>query len=272
MTGIAPGAHFDFDRIDLWGPELTLVLDGLVPSDVRQTVARSAPEYIEDARDRLFGLSDQHAITSAIAAWLRERPVAGYHGSRLTPEELAGIERDGLRPLRVEDRRSRLVRALGGHAEWPQLRQQLDEALALHGAGERSGRREGQVHLTVSKAGLVRSFNHYLTHGAEVDQHIAQYLLGEAGVALLAQDGEPTLIRFFVPGAIALDACNPYASLSDSINLVADIIPEWAYWLAAPIRASECIYADCGMMFRSSVPAAWIASHEIVPASDLSPD
>jgi hypothetical protein len=44
---------------------------------------------------------------------------------------------------------------------------QLEETLALFGAANHGGHREGQVHLTISRAGLVQGFNHYLTHGSE---------------------------------------------------------------------------------------------------------
>ncbi len=43
------------------------------------------------------------------------------------------------------------------------------------------GRREGQVHLTLSPAGLVNGFNHLLCEVAEIAVHIATELLGPEG-------------------------------------------------------------------------------------------
>jgi hypothetical protein len=117
----------------------------------------------------------------------------GYHGSRLTQDEVASIREIGLIPLVAAARRSRLARAFSTHPRWTNVADQLDAAIHAHGAGERAGRREAQVHLTLSRSGLTGSFNHYLTHGSEFDQHVAYALLGQEGKDLLATDGEPVL-------------------------------------------------------------------------------
>jgi hypothetical protein len=53
------------------------------------------------------------------------------------------------------------------------------------GAGKRE---DNSVHVCLSRAGLLYGCNHYLTHGAEVDQHIAQALFpGDSGLDLLAR-------------------------------------------------------------------------------------
>lgn len=40
----------------------------------------------------------------------------------------------------------------------------LDTVLQQLGAGGCAGRREGQVHATISRVGLMNGFKHYLTH------------------------------------------------------------------------------------------------------------
>jgi len=94
---------------------------------------------------------------------------------------------------------------------------------------DRGGHREGQVHLTVSRAGLTRSFNHYLTRGSEFDGHVARHLLGVEGQNLLGSHGGAVLFKLQVPGKTALAACNPYVRPDTEIpNLVSDILRVWS--------------------------------------------
>jgi hypothetical protein len=96
-----------------------------------------------------------------VVAWLQSNEIAGYHGSRLTDEEFHSVKKIGLIPLDAETRRDRLIRALSHHPKWQEVKAKLDETILAYGQGNRAGHREGQVHLTLSKAGLIQSFNHY---------------------------------------------------------------------------------------------------------------
>jgi hypothetical protein len=65
------------------------------------------------------------------------------------------------------------------HPEWsPAKAELLDAQLHRFGPGWETagvGRREDDsVHVCLSRAGIVLGCNHYLTHGAEVDQHIVR--------------------------------------------------------------------------------------------------
>jgi hypothetical protein len=182
----------DFDDIDNWATYLAAALSEHVPDTVAPELAAAAPEFVEDARDLLFELTDRDAVIDATLAWIRSTKIVGYHGTRLTDEEIALIRAEGLIPLKGEARRRRLIRALSPHPKWQEATDRLDAVIHAYGPGGVGGRREGQVHLTLSKAGLTRGFNHYLTHGAEFDQHVASELLGEEGKELLARDGKPT--------------------------------------------------------------------------------
>ena len=143
-------------------------------------------------------------------------------------------------PLNANARRTRLVRALSSHKRWREVAHCLDEILYQYGTGNEAGNREGQVHLTLSRNGLVGGFKHYLTHGAEFDQRVAQTLLGDDGLELLRKDGTARLIRVAVPGDIALDAAHPHFSIEqllakgDVPNLVDDILKVWSYSLSHP--------------------------------------
>jgi hypothetical protein len=264
----AGNSMIDFDDIDDWSPRLAFALGGLVPASVAPSLENAKLRYVEDACDMLFRLADREAILDATLTWLTGETLAGYHGSRLTDDEVTSIQTTGLIPLDAGARRERLARALARHPRWPEVSGQLDEAIARHGAGNRAGNRVGQVHLTLSGSGLAEGFNHYLTHGAEFDQHVAQSLLGPEGKELLAQDGMPTVIRVAVPGGVALDAAHPYFSISDLRergevpNIAGDFLEAWSYRLAHPGFQSRTLEVDCGLVFHAVVPPEWIVGVE----------
>lgn len=129
-----------------------------------------------------------------------------------------------------------------------------------------AGRRQHQVHLTRSKAGLKERFNHYLTYEAEFDQHVACALLGKGGVDLFARDGRSTLIQIATPAVLAFNAPHPHFSVDEmqardeTPNLAREFLKAWSYRLAHPEFQSRTLTVDCGMVFNSVVPAGWIVS------------
>jgi len=254
----------DFDDINDWAPRLATALRTHVPNSVKQKVLEATPEYIEDARDLLFDLTDRDAVIDAVLEWLHSSKVVGYHGSRLTDEEISSVQETGLTPLEAVTRRKRLIRALSPSPRWSEVEAQLDAAIQAHGQGGYAGYREGQVHLTLSRAGLTNGFNHYLTYGAEFDQHVAQSLLGLEGKKLLACDGKARVIRFAVPGTVALEAAHPFFGIRDVRdsgevpNLVDDFLKSWSFRLAHSMFQSCTLKVDRGMTFRSNLPADWI--------------
>jgi hypothetical protein len=262
----------DFDDIDSWAPDLAAALSEHVPDSVAPELAAVAPEFVEDARDLLFELTDRDAVIDATLAWIRSTKIIGYHGTRLTDEEIASVRADGLIPLKAEARRPRIIRALSPHPKWREAVDRLDAVIHAHGPGGIGGCREDQVHLTLSKAGLISGFNHYLTHGAEFDQHVASELLGAEGKELLARDGKPRVIRVAVPGPRSLEAAHPFFGIDDIRgsggvpNLVNELLEAWSFRLAYPEYQSRTLRADCGMMFRSAIPVIWIIDYDTLGA------
>lgn len=250
----------DYDDIDSWSPVLSGVLTECVSHTVRRNIAASKPKYIEDARALLFELADRDAVLDATLAWLQEDIIAGYHGSRLTDIEVRSIQEQGLIPLAAEHRRDRLIRALSPHPRWNDVSDKLDDEIIQYGPNERAGRREKEVHLTLSKSGVVNEFNHYLEYGSEFDQHVAQALLGQEGLELLAKDGNAVLITVAVPGKVALEKAHPYFSINDIRgqgelpNIVSEFIEGWSYRLAYPDFQCCTLGVDCGMVFKSQIP------------------
>lgn len=247
----------DFDNIDDWAPLLAFALREHVPVSIYPELIAATPQYIEDARALLFELTDKEAVLDATLTWLRGNTLSGYHGSRLTDDEVNLIRTNGLIPLKAESRCNRITRALSPHPRWGETSKNLDKEIEHHGKGNSAGQRENQVHLTLSKSGLLEGFNHYLTYGSEFDQHVAYALLGQEGVELLAQDGKAVLINVAVPGTIALDKAHPYFTIDDIRaqgelpNIASEFLEAWSYRLAHPTFQSKTLGVDCGMVFQS---------------------
>lgn len=252
----------DFDSSNDWDPLLAAALAEILPNGLADRVADAAPEFVEDALQLVFSIADRRKIIDKTLTWIAASDLFAYHGTRLTGEEVESLRVDGLIPLSADARRSRLVRALSRHSRWTDVADRLDEELLAHGPGQRAGDREGQVHLTLSRAALQEDFNHYLTHGSEFDQSVAHALLGAEGLALLQEDGRPRLLQVRVPGAIALAAAHPIFSIQDLLrhgdlpNVVREFLYVWSYRLFQPTYAASRLCVDCGLCFRSKIPGA----------------
>ena len=254
----------DFDNNGTWGSLLTLAVGDLLSKSIIEKLVAAAPEYIEDARDQLFSFADPAQIIEATLTWIRSTKITGYHGSRLIDSEVDSIRANGILPLDAGARRTRLTRALSSHPRWNQVAHGLDAALHGYGVGGTAGFREGQVHLTLSRSGLVNGFTHYLAYGSEFDQQVARALLGADGKNLLSKDGRARVIRVAVPGEVALQAANPYFTIELSLsssqvpNLVDEFLKSWSYGLAHPDFECATLRLDCGMVSRSAIPSSWI--------------
>jgi hypothetical protein len=120
----------------------------------------------------------------------------------------------------------------------------------------------------VSRLSLIRDCNHYLVEGSEFDGHAARSLFGMQGQRLLQAGREPTLFKIELPGAIALEAANPWGCPRPLPNLIREMLDLWAY------RQFYKDYAptdgtDCGMMFKMDLPPEWILGFEIIDEAEL---
>jgi hypothetical protein len=143
-----------FDQITEWSPKMKEALSTLVTDRTLTSIRRTKPKHVEDARDHLFEIAGRDDLIDATLKWLRSSKIVGYHGTRLTEDEVHTVREKGLLPLDALARRTRLVRALSQHPNWSSAEQRLDAVLKEHGLGSRAGRREGQAHLTLSRASL----------------------------------------------------------------------------------------------------------------------
>lgn len=263
----------DFDDIKSWAPELTAALGIEIEELLRKGLQAAVPQYVEDARNKLFEIMGRDAAIDATLKWIRRSAVAGYHGTRLGDAEVRSVENKGLIPLNGKDRRNRLSRALSPHPSWPQVVENLDATIDMYGPNGpecQNGKREGEVHLTLSRAGLTDGFNHYLKYGSEFDQSVARHLLGDEGVELLAHDGIPRVIRVQVPGKAALDSAHLHFTIDQMRddgnvpNLVEQFLNSWSYRVAHPLFDPRVQRVDCGMVFHKTIPATWIRGVETV--------
>lgn len=265
---------FDFDQIERWGPKLRSALSDLLPVNIAQLIGAAEPEDIEDARDVLLHeAEDTDGLVTAVTRWIESQPIAAYHGSRLTADEMAQVRREGLRKLKALGREARLRSILAAHPHWPSIEGSFSDELQSFASSERGGRyRENRVCLTLSRAGLVHGFNYYLTYGSEFDYHFAHKLFGDEGVELLTRHGAATVFRLRVPGPDAMRACNRYAGISHDLpNLVADVLSVWSYWLANPEYSSAKLKVDCGFTFRTDLPADWIVDVTVLEDAEFEP-
>jgi hypothetical protein len=253
-----------FDDIDNWVGLLAEVLLPLAPGDIQNRLQAANPKYIEDARDQFLRAVGFDSVVDSMLAWMRSNNIAGYHGTRLTAAEVESVKANGLIPLMAASRSERLKRALSQHPRWHEVADRLRKTIESVGPKGGVGSREGQVHLTLSRSGLTKGFNHYLTHGAEFDWHVASELLGEEGKELLSRDGVPYVIQVAVPGEAALAAAHPFFTIEmlrakgALPNIVGEFLGAWCFRLAHPSYQSRNLWLDCGMMFKSTVPAEWI--------------
>ena len=243
MTGTEAQARIgqplviDYDKIELWGSWVGEIVVGEAGELVLEELGRRDPEYIEDACDWLLERVGRERAIDAVAQGLQDRLVRLFHGTRLGELELAQIREHGLRPLHLADRQRTLIEAFRGHERWATVECRLAEALELFGPKARAGRREdGFVHVCFSRSGLLTGCNHYLTHGAEVDGHIAHHLFGdESGHGLLSEHRRPYVISFEVPFDTAAQGSHSLHQLDVGRELLAEkLLGAWAFWTAHP--------------------------------------
>lgn len=256
----------DFDMIAEWDPWLTEAIEEIAPPDLLSDLARMQPEYMEDARDFVVAGVGRERLVEHLVEALSDTRVRVYHGTRLDLDQLEVLRREGLKPLKLAERRSAIVRLAEKHPKWKERQEALDDALEKFGPQARAGHREdGCVHICFSRSGLLHGCNHYLTHGAEVDNHIFDALFGSSGRAYLRAGRQPLLISFEPTFKETLDAANPWGVPSDDLpSLVRLLLNSWAHRQAYP-KFETAGLEDCtAARFERAILAAEITNIEFV--------
>ena len=227
----------DYDELDKWGP---WVGDAITKRAITkragrrliQELSRSAPEYIEDARDWLYNRLGGKYVVDAVSRDLNFSHVRLFHGTRLTDAELDQVRREGLKPLRLADRMPHIADVFQTHPRWGEVKAGLAEAVQAFGPGAEAGLREdGCVHFCFSRSSLLLGCSHYLTHGAEVDNHIGYRLFGDHSASrLLRENRKPYLISCDVPFEVAAQGSHALGELEGGRTILTNmLVGAWAY-------------------------------------------
>lgn len=256
----------DFDRIEEWSPWFTEAIGAIAPFGLLEELRALHPEYIEDARDFLRDRLGIDAITNQLTTSLSGCRVRVYHGTRLDLDQIALVKEVGLRPLQLADRKSAIVRIASLHPRWRDVEGQLDRVLNEIGPGRLAGHREdGSVHVCFSRSGLINGCNHYLTHGAEVDNHVFDALFGRDGRDYLPAQRQPVLFSFEPTFDETARAANPWGFPSDDFpSLIRILLGLWAYRQTDPKFESASLEDCSAAKFERPIAAEEITGVEFV--------
>jgi hypothetical protein len=259
---------FDFDKIGEWAPRLSAALQALVPNRVRERVRTGTVEWLEEALDIILEEVEQSDLIDETRAWLRAQTIKAYHGSRLSPDEIASVRAGGLMTLDPTTRKDRLAMILSRHPNWAEASIGIDAAVRDFGDG-RFGRRQGQAHLTISRGALLTAFNHYLVEGSEFDQAVAVELLGKGARALLQEGRSPVLFTVEVPGDRAIEVDERWLRDGEMPGLVRHALRYWASWLYDPALDPGTQRVDFGLIFYENIPPDWVSDATLIDEARL---
>ena len=79
LLGKAP-SMMDYDAIEDLASSFSEAIGGQLPRDVAGHLVARAPEFVEDAVDALFEISDRNAIIDTTLDRVRSETIVGYHG------------------------------------------------------------------------------------------------------------------------------------------------------------------------------------------------
>ena len=109
------------------------------------------------------------------------------------------------------------------------------------------------------------SIRHALQHFSDGANEVDDFHRDE-GLAMLTSDGTARVIELAVPGPNALATTHPFFSVvemrskGELPNLVRQFVQTWAFRHARPGYQTRTMELDCGLFFRTNVPADWIVA------------
>lgn len=258
-----------YDEFQTWERSFGDLMARLIGEKALNDLSSSNFEFIEDAGDFVVSHSHIKTASSEIQGWLLAQEYCVFHGTRLLSEEIHSVQYEGLRPLVAADRENRLREILERHPRWLSVEDKLLEVIEDVGPKEKQGRRQGQVHFSLSRSGLLNGFDHYLTHGSEFDQHVVQRLFGDqSGLELLSSETVPVLVHVSISGEQLIQGAHPHFTYSDVIGMgeipgiARTFLNSWAFKTANPSFEIEKLRTDCCMMERVATPPEKILTIE----------
>lgn len=260
----------DYDNIDEWSPWFDEIVGTIGPADLIERLHAATPEYVEDARTLAVSMVSRPALVAHLQNALAPYHVRVFHGTRVTEAELASIRLRGLRALVLQERRAALVAVFSKHPNWLEKESVLDDEIHRFGKGwDKAGtgkREDHSVHVCLSRAGLLHGCNHYLMHGAEVDQNVAMMLFDDnSGLDLLTCARKAYIVSFSAPYPDAALAANPYGFLSEDLpNLIDRFLGVWAYRKSHPKFTVVAQRDSIALRFPAPIPADRIERIELI--------
>lgn len=244
-----------YDEFETWEDSFGDLVKSLIGTQDLTKLTTTEFEYIEDAGVFVSSLTGIDLISAEILSWLTNNEFCVFHGTRLLPEEVASIQDAGLKPLTALSRQERLSKIFGDHDDWTNVKENLAEVLGDVGPKEKQGRREGQVHFSLSRSSLVNGFDHYLTHGSEFDQQVASRLFtDDSGLRLLQSRTIPYLVHVKMGGEDVVKGTHPHFTYQDVVEmgevpgLGSTFLNAWAFIKSRPDFDIKRLRTDCCMM------------------------
>jgi hypothetical protein len=266
-------AVLEFDKIEEWEPLFAGWMQEIAPVEVYQAAAQPQ-DYIDEAGALFVEAIGKGELTAFLAAKLADHKLRVFHGTRVSDATLAKIRHEGLTPLNLFDRRSTLVADLQAHPDWALQEPRLDSILQKYGPdGEilGAGKREDDVvHVFLSRMGLLKGCNYYLTHGAEVDDFIVRDLFSdESGLPLLANARKPVVVSFVLDFAAGELAANPANCEYEGLPYLAELfLRGWAIRLSEPEWTPALVQFTNALKVHGAVPPEEL-SFEFLTDADL---
>lgn len=258
-----------YDKFQTWEKSFGDLLVRLVGKEALNDLSSSNFEFIEDAGDFVVSRSDITTVSHEIQGWLLAQEFCVFHGTRLLSEEILSVQQKGLLPLVAADREQRLREILERHRRWSSVEDKLLEVIEDVGPNDKQGRRQGQVHFSLSRSGLVNGFDHYLIHGSEFDQHVVQRLFGDqSGLELLSSETVPVLVHVSISGEQLIQGAHPHFTYSDVVGMgeipgtARTFLNSWAFKAANPGFDIEKLRTDCCIMERVATPPERVVTIE----------
>lgn len=224
----------DFDKIDTWGGELDRFFVEVSGEDLSATIKSQAHlhKYYEDHGLAILKRFGRKYILKALGDKLANHQVRLFHGTRLTKSGYQSVQNNGLIPLDLSARRMELEQILSTHPDWAEASLRMDSAIRFIEAGKAGTRVDDRIHFCLSRNGLLKSCNHYLLVGGEVDNHILSRLFAgndEAALVLLKTSRTPYLVSAVFDFNDAVAAINPYGLPPEGSTLLTKLVEAWAY-------------------------------------------
>lgn len=249
-----------YDRFETWEPSFSKVVEDLVGKEPIRKLAVLDFEFIEDAGDFITHASGIKEVSTKILDWIHQNEFCVFHGTRLLPNEFASISDSGLMPLVASQREERLRRILCQHKDWKNCEGDLANVIEKIGPGKKVGAREGQIHFSLSRSGLVNGFDHYLAYGSEFDQRVSQVLFGnDTGLDLLRSSTSAYLVHVKMTGEDLVAGAHPFFSYEDVIGmgevpgLGSTFLNAWAFKMSRPDYELDRLRTDCCMVLKRNV-------------------